>query len=356
MKKYLLVLTVLALLISVVPLVGAQEPLIDSVCLVTDVGKVNDGTFNEFAYDGMVMAVEDFDLESTFIETLSPTDYQPNIQTCIDSEFDAIITVGFLLTDATLAAAQENPDIYFIGIDMGFEEAPENLVGVQFREDQSGFLAGAMAALMSESGTVAGVYGIPVPAVVKFRNGFEQGAMYINPDIDVRGVYIDSFTDSARGAETALQLINEGADVIFGAGGQTGSGAILEAAGQGVYVIGVDQDEYFSTFGGGETPGAEYLISSAVKRVDQGVYLSLQSLVEGNAEEFYDEDGNRVFAAENDGVGFAPAHDADVPEEVTAEVESILEGLKDGSIETGVDPVTGELLSEMPEATEEASG
>lgn len=355
-KKYLLVLTILALLISVVPLVGAQEPLIDSVCLVTDVGKVNDGTFNEFAYDGMVMAVEDFDLESTFIETLSPTDYQLNIQTCIDSEFDAIITVGFLLTDATLAAAQENPDIYFIGIDMGFEDAPANLVGVQFREDQAAFLVGAMAAMMSESGTVAGVYGIPVPAVVKFRNGYEQGAMYVNPDIDVRGVYIDSFTDSARGAETALQLILEGADVIFGAGGQTGSGAILEAAGQGVYVIGVDQDEYFSTFGGGETPGAEFLITSAIKRVDQGVYLSLQSLVEGAADEFYDEDGNRVFSAENDGVGFAPSHDADVPEEVIAEVESIFEGLKDGSIETGVDAVTGELLSEMPEATEEASG
>jgi basic membrane lipoprotein Med (substrate-binding protein (PBP1-ABC) superfamily) len=149
-------------------------------------------------------------------------------------------------------------------------------------------------------------------------------------------------------------LIGDGADVIFGAGGQTGSGAIQAAAADDVYVIGVDQDEYFSTFGGGESPGAEYLISSAVKRVDQAVYLSLQSLVEGSADEFYDEDGNRAFSAENEGVSFAPPHDADVPEEVTEQLNEILEGLKDGSIETGVDPVTGELLDMMMEATEEA--
>ncbi len=351
-KRIALALALLVLLIGILP-VAAQDPLIDSVCLVTDVGKVNDGTFNQFAFEGMVAAAEDFDLESTFIETTAPTDYEANIQRCIDSEFDSVITVGFLLTDATLAAAEANPDVYFMGIDQGFAEAPENLVGIQFREDQSGFLAGALAGLLSESGTVGGVYGIPVPAVVKFRNGFEQGAKYVNPDISVLGVYIDSFVDSARGAETALQLIDEGADVIFGAGGQTGSGGILEAAAQGVYVIGVDQDEYFSTFGGGETPGAEFLASSAVKRVDQGVYLSLESLVNGDAEGFYDEDGGRAFSAENEGVGFAPPHDSDVSDEVIAELEAIYAGLQDGSIETGVDPDTGDLLDMMDEDMEE---
>ena len=352
-----LMILMLVLLVGIVPAftVSAQDPLIESVCLVTDVGKVNDGTFNEFAFDGMQAAADDFDLESTFIETTAQTDYAANIQTCLDSGFDAVITVGFLISDATLAAATDNPDVYFIGVDQGFAEPPENLVGAQFREDQSGFIAGALAALMSESGTVAGVYGLEVvPAVVKFRNGFEQGAMYINPDISVRGVYMQSFVDPAGGAEAASQLIGDGADVIFGAGGQTGSGAIQAAAADDVYVIGVDQDEYFSTFGGGESPGAEYLISSAVKRVDQAVYLSLQSLVEGSADEFYDEDGNRAFSAENEGVSFAPPHDADVPEEVTEQLNEILEGLKDGSIETGVDPVTGELLDMMMEATEEA--
>ncbi len=356
MFRKLLTLTVmLAVIAGAFSTVLAQEEGIDSACLITDVGKIDDGTFNEFAYDGLIAAAEDFDLESNYIETIAATDYATNIQRCIDSEYDAIITVGFLMQDATLAAATENPDVYFIGIDQGYEDAPENLVGVQFREDQSGFLAGALAAQMTESGIIAGVYGIPVPAVVKFRNGFEQGAKYINPDIDVRGVYIESFVDSVAGGETADQLISEGADVIFGAGGQTGSGAILRAAQQGVYVIGVDQDEYNTTFGGGETPGAEYLISSAMKRVDQGVYLSLEALVDGDLEAF-GGGGNRVLSAENDGVTFGPAHDSDVPEEVTASLEEILAGLQDETIETGVDPMTGELLDmeATPEATEEA--
>jgi basic membrane lipoprotein Med (substrate-binding protein (PBP1-ABC) superfamily) len=333
----------------------AQDMGIESACLITDVGKVDDGTFNEFAYDGLIAAGEDYDLETDYIETLAATDYATNIQTCIDSEFDAIVTVGFLMQDATLAAATANPEVYFIGIDQGYEAPPANLVGVQFREDQAGFLAGALAAQMSESGIIAGVYGIDIPPVVKFRNGFEQGAKYINPDIDVRGVYIPSFTDPATGGLTAEQLIAEGADVIFGAGGPTGSGGIKRAAELETYVIGVDQDEYFSTFGAGETPGAEYLISSAMKRVDQGVYLPLQALVEGDLETF-GGGGNRVLSAENDGVAFAPAHDSDVPEEVTASLEEILVGLQDGTIETGVDPVSGELLDmeATPEATEEA--
>lgn len=350
-KRTLILLVVL--LVSIIPAISvtAQDPLIESVCLVTDVGKVNDGTFNEFAYEGMVAVADDFDLETTFIETTAQTDYEANIQTCIDSDFDAVVTIGFLIGDATLAAAQDNPDVFFMGVDQGYADAPENLVGIQFREDQSGFIAGAMAALTSESGIVGGVYGIDIPPVVKFRNGFEQGAKHINPDIEILGVYIPSFIDPATGAETALQMISEGVDVIFGAGGPTGSGGIKEAAGQGVAVIGVDQDEYFSTFGGGETPGAEFLISSAVKRVDVAVYSSIAALAEGDAEAFHDEDGNRAFSAENDGVGFAPAHDADVPEEVTEQLEEILAGLADGSIETGVDPASGELL-EMEEASE----
>lgn len=326
----------------------AQDPLIESVCLITDVGRVNDGTFNQFAYKGMVDAVEEFDLDSTYIETTSQVDYQTNIQTCVDSGYGALITVGFLMTDATLAAAQANPDVYFIGVDHFYGDAPPNLVGVLFREDQAGFMAGALAGLMTESNTVAGVYGIDIPPVIKFRHGFENGVAHTNMEAEALGVYIPSFTDPATGAETALQFIAEGADVIFGAGGPTGSGGIQAAAVEGAYVIGVDQDEYLTTFGNGETPGAEMLISSAMKRVDQGVYLSLRELVEGDDMNY---GGNRVLTAENDGVGLAPPHDAMVPEEVLAQLDEIFAGLQDGSISTGVDPVTGEMLMDDLMAT-----
>jgi basic membrane protein A and related proteins len=352
-KKLFVVLSVMALLsLSIVPVlsVSAQDSEIESVCLVTDVGRVNDGTFNQYAYEGMEQAVEDFDLDSTFIETQAQTDYATNIQTCLDEEYDAVITVGFLIGDATLAAAQDNPDTYFIGVDQGYAEALPNLVGIQYREDQAGFLVGALAALMTDSGTIAGVYGIDIPPVVKFRNGYEQGAMYINPDINLLGVYIPSFTSPEDGAAAAEQFIGEGADVVFGAGGPTGSGATLYAAQNGALAIGVDQDEYFTTFGGGETPGAENLISSAMKRVDVGTYDMIEALVDGDA---FPENSLYVLEAANDGVGFAEAHDAEVPQEITDQVQEIFDMLADGTLDTGVDPVSGALLSDM--ATEEAT-
>ncbi|NWG15211.1 MAG: BMP family ABC transporter substrate-binding protein [Chloroflexi bacterium] len=353
MKKqgFLIFLIAALLVLAVVPAL-AQDSLIESVCLVTDVGKVNDGTFNQFAYEGMLAAVEDFGLDSTYIETQAQTDYDTNLNRCIEEGYDAIVTVGFLLADATRAKAAERPDVYFIGVDQFVGEdadgnpAPSNYVGLQFREDQAGFLAGVLAAQLTESGIVGGVYGIDIPPVIKYRNGFEQGAKFINPDIKTLGVYIDSFTAPDRGASAAGQFIGEGADVIFGAGGPTGSGAITRAAQDGALVIGVDQDEFLTTFGNGETPGAENLISSALKRVDVAVYTAIEALVNGGED--FPGGTNLIMSAENDGVGFAEPHLAadKVSEEVIAKMEEVLAGLKDGSIVTGVDPVTGELLPE----------
>jgi basic membrane lipoprotein Med (substrate-binding protein (PBP1-ABC) superfamily) len=351
-RKLTLLVCLLVLLVPFAS-ISAQESLIESVCLVTDLGRVNDGTFNQYAHEGAEQAADEFDLEYSFIETQNQADYARNIQTCLDEDFDAVVTVGFLIGDATHAAAVANPDVYFIGIDQFFVEPLPNLVGILFREDQGGFLAGSLAAMMTESGIVGVVGGQTVPPVLKFRRAFDQGVAYINEldgtDVQTVGVYIDSFLAPDRGAAAAEQFIGEGADVIFGAGGPTGSGAITYAAQNGVLVIGVDQDEYFSTFGGGETPGAENLISSAVKRVDLGVYNMLALL--GNGENL-PEGSIYVLEAANDGITFAPPHDSDVPEDVTARMEEILAGLADGSIETGVDPNTGALLSD-PDATPE---
>jgi len=249
-----LTLTMFAITLFGLP-AQAQDALIESVCLVTDIGRVDDGTFNQGGYEGM------------------------------------------------LAAAQASPDVYFIGVDHFYSEAPANLVGLQFREDQAGFLAGALAGLLSDSDVGAGVYGIDVPPVARFRCGFENGVKHSNEGAQALGVHVPSFIDPATGAETALQFIVEGADVILGAGGATGSGAIRAAAAQGVYVIGVDQDEYLTTFGRGESPGAEFLLGSALKRVDQAVYLSLQALVEGDAATFHGEGGVRLLDAASEGIG-----------------------------------------------------
>jgi basic membrane lipoprotein Med (substrate-binding protein (PBP1-ABC) superfamily) len=325
---------------------------IKTACLVTDLGNVNDGTFNEFAYNGMLDAEEEFGLETTFIETQSETDYAKNIDTCVQEGFDAIITVGFLIADATLEAAEANPETMFIGVDQFFAAPPDNLVGIQYREDQGGFLAGALACMMTDSNVVGGVYGIDIPPVVKFRNGFENGCAYVNPDASILGVYVPSFTDSAAGASTAEQFIGEGADVIFGAGGPTGSGGIRNGAEEGIYVIGVDQDEYNTTFGGGSAPGADKIITSAVKRVDLGVSEQLKGLADPSSD-IWAGGGLYILDAANGGITYADFHDAaaDIPDAVQERLEEIREALAADELTTGVDPVSGEIVEdEIPEA------
>ncbi len=344
-KRSIVILLMLAIaMLSVVPAltVSAQDSLIENLCLVTDTGKINDGTFNQFAYEGGKKAADEFGLTYKYIETVAATDYAKNIDTCVSEGFKAIITVGFLIADATKAAAVANPDVYFMGVDQSIDDAPKNWVGLVFREDQSGFLAGALAAQMSKSGVIGGVYGIEIPPVKKFRNGFENGAKFINPDIKILGTYNDSFVKPDVGGANAKQFIGEGADVIFGAGGPTGTGAITTAAQAGVYVIGVDQDEYITSFGGGKSPGSDKIISSAVKQVDQAVYLATKALVEGGAD--FPGGAYLTMSAANAGVGFAPKHDSDVPDAVTEYMNDILVGLKHGWISTGVDPVTGDLM------------
>ena len=210
---------------------GVEAPEGFRVNLVTDIGRIDDGTFNQFAYEGMTAAEECFGFETSYIETVSEADYATNIATTLSDQPDVVITNGFLLATDTLAAAEDNTDVNFIGIDQFQEEFPANYVGMLFREDQGGYLAGVLAASLSESGVIGVVGGREdVPPVVRFVNAYEAGAKSINPDIRVLSVYNESFTTPDKGASDAAQFIGEGADVIFGAGGQTGSGGVAAAS------------------------------------------------------------------------------------------------------------------------------
>jgi basic membrane protein A len=300
------------------------------VGLVTDVGKVDDKTFNQFAYEGMTRAAKEFGLEVTYIETQQPTDYEKNIQTFAEEGYQMIVTVGFMLTDATLKMAGQYPDVKFAGVDQFYAEPLPNTMGLLFSEDQSAFVVGALAALMSKSGVIGCVAGMEIPPVIKFRKGYENGAKYINPKIKVLGVYIDSFTAPDRGKAAAEAQIAEGADVIFGCGGPTGSGGIVAAMEKKVWGIGVDQDEYYTTMGGGPAP---YLLSSAMKRVDNAVYSAIKAFADGSFE-----GGHYLGTAKNGGIGYAPFHDAEskVSKSVKSKLDQIMKKLADGSLETGV--------------------
>jgi basic membrane protein A len=322
---------------------GVTAPAGFTVRLVTDIGKIDDRTFNQYAYEGMKAAADCFGFDTSFIETVSEADYAKNIATALEGGPDIIVTVGFLLATDTAAAATANPDTSFIGVDQfvaganGAPSYPDNMVGVLFNEDEGGYLAGVLAASLSKSGVIGVVGGREdVPPVVKLVNGYEVGAKSVNPDISVLKIYNESFTAPDKGASDAQQFIGEGADVIFGAGGQTGSGGVASATESGVWGIGVDQDEYFSTFNGGSAPGADKLASSAVKRVDLGVFTQIVAALKGDFA-----GGIFSLTAANGGITYAPFHDANIPAAVAAAVEDARKGLADGSIKTGLDPATG---------------
>ena len=304
------------------------------VALVTDVGKVNDGTFNQFAYEGLQRAQEELGIQVDYIETQQPTDYERNLEQFASQDYNLVIGVGFLMGEAVQLVASRHPDVNFAIVDFAYETPPANVKGLVFEEDQAGYLAGTMAALLTKSNTIGVVGGIEqVPAVQKFVKGYEAGAKAQKSDITVRSVYLPSFTDPAAGAEAARSQISDGADVIFGAGGQTGSGAIQGAAAQGALVIGVDQDEYNTTFKGGSVEGADKLVTSAIKRVDNAVFDTIKSAVDGAfSNELY------VGNVANGGIDYAEAHDASatVTAEIKAQVDKIKQGLGDGSIKTNV--------------------
>ncbi|MDX2076513.1 MAG: BMP family ABC transporter substrate-binding protein [bacterium] len=334
--------------------VPATTTVISNVCLVADQGGIKDGNFNALANVGMQRAEQDFGLQTQIIESDEPADYEPNMETCIRNGANVIVSVGFTQTDAARNIAIAHPEVFIIGVDQFYGEGqPANVVSLLFREDQAGFLVGVMAALVTKTNIIGGVYGRDVPAVVKFRHGFEEGARYINPEIVVLGQYTDRFDNPTLGATIAEQFIGEGADVIFGAGGGTGTGGIQYAAEQGVYVIGVDQDEYLTNFGAGDSPGAEFVISSALKSVDVGVYDMLAALSGDTTKTFFGG-GTYMLEAANNGIGFADRHDSDLSDEVVARVQEVFEMLKAGELETNVDPVTGAFLVPPADMTPEA--
>ncbi len=350
MKKLYAVLSILLLATMLVPArpVAAQaapdctRPEVFCVGLVTDVGKVDDKSFNQSAWEGVKQAETDLGAYVQYIETADSKDYAKNIATFGDASYDVIVTVGFGLGEATAAAAKLYPDIKFIGVDQDqyawiydtdtTNDIP-NLAGLVFPEDQAGFLVGALAAQMTQTDKIGGVFGTDaVPPVWRFGEGYRAGALYINPKIKIYIVYHSdvgfdkTFTDPEWGATTALSMIDKGADVIFGGGGKTGNGAVVAAVEAGVYGIGVDADQYYTL-----TEAQPKLLSSAMKLITPGVFNLIKAVV----------DGTFVGGNNYGTVGYAPYHDtaADVSAEITAKMEQINTALLDGSLTTGVPPV-----------------
>lgn len=303
------------------------------VGVVTDVGKVDDKSFNQSAWEGVQKSQADGVADKIqYIETTDAKDYAKNIGQFADEGYDVIVTVGFALGEATVAAAAQYPDVRFIGVDQFQAADTPGVTGLIFPEDNAGFLVGALAAQMSAAGHIGGVFATDaVPPVWRFGEGYRAGALYINPDIQIDIVYHNdvgfdkTFTDPEWAATAANSMIDGGADVIFAGGGKTGNGAVVAAAQRQVYAIGVDTDQYLTL-----PEAAPYILSSAMKLIVPGVAGLIAATKDGSIA-----NGNFVGEA-----GYAPFHDLDsqVPAEVKAKMEEIAAGLLDGSIKTNVAP------------------
>ena len=285
------------------------------VGLVTDVGEVDDKSFNQSAWEGVQKALDDGVADKVeYIETKDAKDYGTNIALFADEGYDVIVTVGFGLGEATAAAAAEYPEVQFIGVDQFYAETIPNVVGLLFPEWKAGFEAGALAGMLTETKLLAGVYGTDlVPAVVAFAEGFEDGAKYIDPEIEVittyhPGGFATGFTDPEWGGATSKQAIEQGADVIFAAGGKTGNGGLIETANyDGVYCIGVDTDQW------GTVPEAHNcLVSSAMKLITPGTAELIAAAKDGSFP------AGNYFGT----VGLAPFHDFD--SQISQEIKDTL--------------------------------
>lgn len=304
------------------------------VGLVTDIGKVNDRSFNQSAWESLQQAQQELGAQVQYIETANTKDYTKNIAAFGDLHYDVIVTVGYTLRDATIAAAATYPDTDFIGVDQYQAEPVDGVAGLNFPEDQAGFLVGALAAMMSKNHIIGAVCGTDeIPAVWRFGEGYRAGAIYADElrstTTEVFVIYHrdddQAFVDPEWGAETANSMLAQGADVIFGCGSVTGNGAIITAAQANAYVIGVDSDQYLTL-----PEAAPRMLSSAMKLITPGVFELIKLSKEGAFPS-----GNYL-----GNVGYAPFHalENEVPADVQAEMEKLNAGLLDGSIKTGVLP------------------
>ncbi len=296
---------------------GPQDPSAKKrkVGMVLDSGGDKDRGFNEYSLRGAQAAAQTAGLEFSYVVSEGVAMYERNIDKMVAEGADLIFTVGFSLANATAKAALRNPERHFVIMDYAYTPGngcPEtvtdcytpqgglaNVSSLLFAEDQPAYLAGALAACMSKTGVIGSVAGYEIPPVVRFVEGFQNGARFVKPDIVTYKRYIPDFNDMNTGRVVAMDFISRGADVLFCPGGYTGLGGLLAAREAGRMAVGVDVDQYLTFPEAGSA-----LITSVVKNVDVVAGLTVTAFAEGRLKA-----GVQTFSLSDNGVGLAPFHE-----------------------------------------------
>jgi basic membrane protein A and related proteins len=318
-------------------------------CVVSDTGTINDKSFNQSAYDGATSAAaaSGGKITAQFLPSSSPSDYATNITDFINQKCGIIVTVGFLMGDATKTAAAANASQKFAIVDFSYSPALSNVDALVYNTVEDGFQGGYLAAAMSKTGKVATFGGQKLPTVTIYMDGFWDGVQYYNQqkhkNVQVlgwnektqNGTFTGNFTDLTIGQRVTTTLISEGADVIFPVAGNVGLGAAKAvqtadaAAGtQKVNMMWVDTDGCISA-----AQYCKYFITS----IDKGITASVNTAVKA-AQGGTFKGGNYVGTLANGGVGLAPFHD--FASKIPASVKSALNQIKADIISGKIKPAT----------------
>jgi basic membrane protein A and related proteins len=291
------------------------------VGLVTDIGGLNDRSFNQLANEGLEKAKSDLGVETRVLVSKANSDYVPNLSTLAQQKYDLVIGVGFLMAEAMDTVGSKFPDTKFAIIDVdatGLKSKPKNVSGALFKEQEAGYLVGFMAGLYLKDeggGTAGSVGGQKIPPVDHYIAGYQAGVKAANPDAKVVNAYSQKFDDPAPCKEIALDQISKGAKVVFQVAGGCGLGALDAAKEKSVQGIGVDADQAYL---------GDQIMTSALKKVDQAVFDEIKAVQDGT----FKGGDNTIFDVKSGGVGIGDTNEigAKYADAVKAEQDKIASG------------------------------
>jgi basic membrane protein A len=341
MKKTFFALFTLLVLASVLLTAcgapAAEEEAAVKICQVTDTGGIDDKSFNATAWKGVQDAIDQYGVEGKYLESQQQTDYERNINAFIEEGCDLIVTVGFLLGDATAAAAEANPDQKLTIVDFAYDPGYGNVVGQVFNTQEAAYLAGYLAAGVTKTGVIGTFGGIQIPPVTVFMDGFQLGAEHYNEvhgtSVEVlgwdataqEGLFTGNFESLEDGRNLGESLMDEGADIIMPVAGPVGLGtaAAIEERGD-AYIVGVDADWVLTN-----PQYSAITLTSVLKNMDATTLLVVEDVINGTFE-----GGVVVGTLANDGVGLAPFHELEnmVPGDLAAELDEVRTQLEAGEL------------------------
>lgn len=288
------------------------------VGMVTDVGGINDESFNQSAYEGLKKAEKELGIEVKVIESKQASEYITNLESLADQDMDLIIGVGNTMKDDIKKEAENYSDQNFAIVDETYDEIPSNITPILFRENEATYLAGLIAGKMTKTNNIGFIGGMQNPVISRFEYGFRAGIKESNKDADVKIQYAGTFGDAAKGKSIANQMYNGNVDIILPAAGGTGLGAIESAKEQKKFAIGVDRDQ--------SNLAPDNMLTSALKKVNVGVYDTVKELVEGKLK----GGSEKVYGLKEDGVGIVESKL--IPKDVLEYVNGIKEKIVKGEI------------------------